>query len=74
MKYRNGEETSMQFRTQRFFCITGEWFFSTRERVQVGPFNNRDEAEIELMLYLRHVNEGGIYGEQFARGGNEVRL
>ncbi len=61
MEIRCGESGNTHFRTARFFCISGDWYFSTRENLQVGPFSNRDEAEGELMLFLRHVNEGGIF-------------
>ena len=59
MQYRDGEKSAKYFRANRFFCICEKWFFASRENVQIGPFQNEDEAEIELMLYLRHVNEGG---------------
>ena len=52
-------------RTDRYYRIGGEWFFSTREKLQIGPFNNRDEAEAELMSFLRHRDEGGIYIERY---------
>ncbi len=61
MQYRIGEVTNNNFRNRRFFCISGEWYFSTRENLHVGPFFDKEEAEIELMFFLRHVNEGGIY-------------
>ncbi|ARN72776.1 DUF6316 family protein [Oceanicoccus sagamiensis] len=68
MEYRQGEKSAQHYRAERYFCISGEWFFSTREDLQVGPFQNKDEAEMELMLYLRHVNEGGIYMSQYQEG------
>lgn len=61
MKYRIGEVTNSHFRNERFFCISGEWYFSTRENLKVGPFADREQSEIELMFFLRHVDEGGIY-------------
>ena len=65
MQYRNGETTGTFFRTDRFYCICGEWFFSTRENLQIGPFANKGDAEAELMLFLRHAGEGGIYAERY---------
>jgi hypothetical protein len=61
MDYRNGETTNTHFRAKRFFCISGLWYFSTRENLQVGPFAQQDDAELELTIFLRHRNEGGIY-------------
>lgn len=61
MQYRQGEQSGMFFRSDRFFCISGEWYFSTRESPQVGPFTLKSDAEAELMIYLRHTVEGGIF-------------
>lgn len=61
MQYRDGENSGTYFRSDRFFCVGGEWYFSTRENPQVGPFAFKEDAKAELMLYLRHSSEGGIY-------------
>lgn len=66
MQYREGEHSVVRLQSPRFFCIAGQWFFSTREQVQVGPFDNLDNAEIKLNQYLRHIHEGGIYAADFA--------
>ena len=65
MEYRTGEFTNSSIRTDRYYRVCSEWFFSTREKVAIGPFASRDEAEAELMLFLRHINEGGIYVEHY---------
>ena len=61
MQYRDGEEVSTRYRSQRYYCICGEWYFSTRENLNVGPFPSREDAEAELLFFLRHSNEGGIF-------------
>ena len=40
------------FRTSRYFCISGEWYFSTRENKDFGPYVNREHAEMALSRYL----------------------
>jgi hypothetical protein len=40
------------FRTDRFFVVSGRWYFTTREREDFGPFANREEAETRLAQYL----------------------
>ncbi len=55
---RSGEEPKTHFRTDRFYRSDGQWFFTTREKIEVGPFSSREEADKELILYLSHVNEG----------------
>lgn len=53
MHTRHGEMENTYFRTGRCFCICGEWYFSTRENSQVGPFENKDDIDVELIFYLR---------------------
>ncbi len=65
MEYRDGETKVGGFRTNRYFCISGQWFFSTREHLQVGPFSSRDEAEMELLFFLRHLGEWGVYASPY---------
>ena len=55
MVKRTGDSMKVRFRVHRFFRISQEWFVATRENSQIGPFDSRDEAEIELMFYLRSV-------------------
>lgn len=72
MEHREGEASFFCFRAERYFRISGLWYFSTREYLQVGPFNCRDDAEIELMFYLRHVGEWGNYTAQYQADFNAV--
>ncbi len=50
---RSGETSHTPFRTQRHFCINGEWYFLTRGGGQQGPYASRQEMEAELLMYLR---------------------
>lgn len=65
MQCRRGENVNSNPRTSRYYSVCGEWFFSTREKVSIGPFASREEAEGELMLFLRHIGEGGIYIDRY---------
>lgn len=59
MQYRNGESSEKSwYRSDRFFSMNGQWFFSTREHIDMGPFISRQEAEIELAVFIRHVTAG----------------
>ncbi len=49
---RRGETGSVPLRSDRFFCIAGEWYFTTREGQTHGPFDSRDEANESLSLFL----------------------
>ena len=65
MQCRRGEVENTHFRIDRYFCISGEWFFSTRENLQIGPFANKEDAQVELMLFLRHLREGGVFADRY---------
>ena len=41
------------FRTERFFAANDQWFFATREAVDLGPFDSRADAEWELQMFLK---------------------
>ncbi|MEQ8689689.1 MAG: DUF6316 family protein [Pseudomonadales bacterium] len=41
------------FKSDRFFESNGQWFFSTRETEDQGPFISRDLAASELHAYLK---------------------
>ena len=72
MEYRAGEAGTENSRTPRYFCISGQWYFSSRENLQMGPFPSLDDAEMELLMFLRHVNEGGIYANGYPPGQHGV--
>ncbi len=46
------EKDVQVFRTERFFNVGGQWYFSTREKPELGPFMNREAAETALGEYL----------------------
>jgi hypothetical protein len=52
-KHRTGETGSIPFRTGRVFNVGMQWYFATREGTDQGPFNGRDNAEAEMLLYVQ---------------------
>lgn len=62
MTSREGEGDKTWFRSDRFFCEEGKWFFTTRENTVEGPYASRAEAEQELMMYLRDLREKENFG------------
>jgi hypothetical protein len=65
VQYRKGEIQKTYFRMQRFFAIGNEWFASTREGSNLGPFKNREAAEQGLLRYIIDVKNNrkpGFYG------------
>ncbi len=58
---RDTESPKTWFRSDRVFLSNNEWFFHTREGVDVGPYPSQFEAEIEsgmLKELLRPVSVG----------------
>ncbi len=48
---RSNEDPRVWFRSERVYLATdNEWFFQTREGVDVGPYESQFEAEIEAGL------------------------
>ena len=53
------EEKRTWFRSERIFNCNGEWYFHTREGIDVGPYESQLEADIEaemLRELIRHAN------------------
>jgi Domain of unknown function (DUF6316) len=49
---RAGELGSVPGRHNRFFVVSGDWYFKTREGAPMGPFDHRGEAEQGLYDFL----------------------
>ncbi len=59
-KNRHGEKRKMRFRSDRLFVADSQWYFSTREGEERGPFDTKEKAEAELVRYLYSI--GGLSG------------
>ncbi|MGX5173762.1 DUF6316 family protein [Aliikangiella sp. IMCC44653] len=57
MKIRHGEPSKAWFRSDRYYHTNDGWWFMTREHKEEGPFSSQHEAENELMLYIRKINQ-----------------
>lgn len=57
MHYRKGETAGLWFRTGREFHVDGQWYFATREGIDVGPYPTQFEAQIEAALLLRQLED-----------------
>jgi len=57
MTVRIGETTKSWFRSERYLHVNDQWYFTTREMTEEGPYITKQEAEMELMLYIRHMND-----------------
>ena len=51
---RRGDTGDIPFRSGRIFSVGSEWYFTTREGDDVGPFETKQEAEAALAVFLRN--------------------
>jgi len=50
---RRGDETDdLHFRTNRLFTVNHYWYFATREGEDIGPFQDRQHAELALAAFI----------------------
>ena len=42
---RKGERATSGLRSDRFFSIASDWYFTTREGAAIGPFKAKTDAE-----------------------------
>ena len=49
---RQGEESVLHTRTQRFFRKGTNWYFSTREGNAMGPYADKSEAQLALAYFV----------------------
>lgn len=52
-QHRSGETGNIPFRSGRIFNVGMQWYFATREGIDRGPFEDRNDAEAELNLFIR---------------------
>ena len=52
----DSEDGKVHFKTDRFFQQNGEWFYLTRDGEERGPFEDKEDATGDLILYLRAIN------------------
>jgi len=46
---------ALYFQMDRFIQQNDEWFYTTREGEERGPFKSKDDAEKDLVAYLQTI-------------------
>lgn len=46
---------ALYFQMDRFMQQNDEWFYTTREGEERGPFKSKDDAEKDLIAYLKTI-------------------
>lgn len=57
------EDEKMHFQMDRFVQQNGEWYYLTREGEERGPFESKEDAQGDLIAYLRHRLNMELYGQ-----------
>lgn len=52
---RMGEKCSIPDRSQRLFQLQEYWYYTTREGIDIGPFDTRQEAEKGISNFIDFV-------------------
>ena len=50
-------------RKQRLYAIGSDWYFDTREGIEIGPFESRKEAENGINSFIRQIAFNMIKGD-----------
>jgi uncharacterized protein YchJ len=59
----DADKDKLHFQMDRFIQQNGEWFYMTREGEERGPFESKQDAEGDLIAYMRHRLNMEIYGQ-----------
>ncbi|GAB1255739.1 DUF6316 family protein [Aurantivibrio plasticivorans] len=58
MKFnRTGEQGRVPERSDRFYCREEYWYYTTREGVDIGPFDSLDDAANGVNEFIEYVCE-----------------
>ncbi len=60
MNHRNNEAPRTRFRSERVFRSNSDWYFHTREGIDVGPFKSEFEAQVESSILKNVLKEKPI--------------
>jgi len=60
---RGNEQRKTWFRSDRVFNCNGQWYFHTREGIDVGPYESHLEAEIESGLLRELIVHANVQGD-----------
>ena len=53
----------MHFQVARFVQQNGQWFYITREGEEKGPFDSKQDAEGDLIAYIRERHKLEDFGQ-----------
>lgn len=63
MARKEDDDSKLYFQMDRFVQQNDEWFYTTREGEERGPFESKADAEGDLIAYMRHRRKMEDFGE-----------
>jgi len=60
-RHRNGELGAIPLRSGRFYYVDKKWYFACREGRELGPFDNKYQAEATLSQYIRNIDHFPVH-------------
>ena len=67
MYRKDDTEEKTRFRMDRYYMSNGNWYFSTREGEEVGPFATRGSAVNGVAAFIRHTKTAKTTGRYAAK-------
>ena len=61
-RHDDGEDANVHFQMDRFVQMNGQWFYTTREGEEKGPFDSKADAEGDLIAYIRYMDQMEGFG------------
>ena len=58
----DGDDAKTHFQMDRFVQMNGQWFYTTREGDEKGPFVSKADAEGDLIAYIRYMDQMESFG------------
>lgn len=68
LSLRAGDHSTPPPRSVRFFNCGADWYFSTREGAQMGPFYSKSEAKEALDEYIEDLAKDSELDSSFVNG------
>ena len=59
----DSKDEKLHFQMERFVQQNGEWYYMTREGEEKGPFESKEDAEGDLIAYVRDRHKLEDFGQ-----------
>jgi len=53
----SANSAAVPLRSDRYFKLSDNWYFITREGATLGPYDSKDQAQLAVADYIQFVNQ-----------------